>query len=370
MKTGFGHYAQRVVLPLKHDEWTKTDAIQSDIQQLRSLLKNGIFEFLQIYSEPRNAFDFNVSKICFNDTLKISSNPYSNYSQRMIDADFKIPSGVLDGNIRWLGSYDQCVSDKTHLSLQGQRFSSKYCLVSFPISKSLVTSCYKRNHLDSDILSLVNISASHSVCVEEKPFTTEKICGGPDRNLQSFGCHIYIFQSYPVYQKLELLAACKKTNVNCGEEQYTERTGLLSGTTSTSYTKSVSVAIKEVPKGENICTERTGLLFRTTNTFYTESFLYVSERYLICRIIMAFSIITNTKKLMNTSTANSPLACLNGMRVISMWWIILGHTYSFVIFFLGLSFGNQFKKVFLERNVIKNLIVPISKTIKQYQTTN
>ena len=48
------------------------------------------------------------------------------------------------------------------------------------------------------------------------------------------------------------------------------------------------------------------------------------KSFLIC-----FSFVNNTRKLLNTKTAIGPLACLNGMRVVSMWWVIQGHTYLF-----------------------------------------
>ena len=48
--------------------------------------------------------------------------------------------------------------------------------------------------------------------------------------------------------------------------------------------------------------------------------------------LMCFSFIKNTKKLFNTSTATGPLTCLNGLRVVSMWWVIQGHTYDFIQF--------------------------------------
>jgi peptidoglycan/LPS O-acetylase OafA/YrhL len=49
----------------------------------------------------------------------------------------------------------------------------------------------------------------------------------------------------------------------------------------------------------------------------------------ICRV---FSFFTNGKKLFGTETAVGPLASLNGIRVLSMWWVILGHTYFFAVF--------------------------------------
>lgn len=86
---------------------------------------------------------------------------------------------------------------------------------------------------------------------------------------------------------------------------------------------------------------------------------------------MAFSIITNTRKLMNTSTASSPLACLNGMRVISMWWVIIGHTYSFVVSFLGkyqykgyLKYGSFFCDIPGSRNSVYAVVIICDECLK------
>uniref|UniRef100_A0A6P7GYN7 Nose resistant to fluoxetine protein 6-like n=1 Tax=Diabrotica virgifera virgifera TaxID=50390 RepID=A0A6P7GYN7_DIAVI len=42
----------------------------------------------------------------------------------------------------------------------------------------------------------------------------------------------------------------------------------------------------------------------------------------------AFSVYTNGKKLFQVSKRVSPLSCLDGIRVISMIWIVMLHTYS------------------------------------------
>ncbi len=42
-------------------------------------------------------------------------------------------------------------------------------------------------------------------------------------------------------------------------------------------------------------------------------------------MIAAFSLIKNIKKLISTKTKEE-LSCLNGIRVLSIFWIIFGHT--------------------------------------------
>ena len=55
-------------------------------------------------------------------------------------------------------------------------------------------------------------------------------------------------------------------------------------------------------------------------------------------ILLCFSLIRNTKQIMNTKVPIGAITSLNGMRVLSMWWVILGHT----VFFMVLS-GNLSK---------------------------
>ena len=47
--------------------------------------------------------------------------------------------------------------------------------------------------------------------------------------------------------------------------------------------------------------------------------------------LMCFSLYTNGYKILSTKQPPGALTCLNGIRFISMLWVILGHTIGFAI---------------------------------------
>ena len=49
----------------------------------------------------------------------------------------------------------------------------------------------------------------------------------------------------------------------------------------------------------------------------------------VVRFFLCFSLIQNTSRIMNTNVPANAITAINGMRVLSMWWVILGHTYAF-----------------------------------------
>ena len=45
------------------------------------------------------------------------------------------------------------------------------------------------------------------------------------------------------------------------------------------------------------------------------------------RFLLCFSITRNTSKIMDCSVPPGAITSVNGVRVLSLWWVILGHTY-------------------------------------------
>ena len=46
-------------------------------------------------------------------------------------------------------------------------------------------------------------------------------------------------------------------------------------------------------------------------------------------ILLSFSLYTNASKILNTKQPSGTLTAVNGIRFISMTWVILGHTFVF-----------------------------------------
>lgn len=72
-------------------------------------------------------------------------------------------------------------------------------------------------------------------------------------------------------------------------------------------------------------------------------FINLSHEPAFFRILVTFSLYTNTKKIfkIDPHSQNQQLACLHGIRVLSLCWVILGHSYAF-----GITFSDNMIVVF------------------------
>ncbi len=46
-------------------------------------------------------------------------------------------------------------------------------------------------------------------------------------------------------------------------------------------------------------------------------------------VVKCFSLESNMAKLFDSKQSDRSISCLNGLRVISMMWVVLGHTFAF-----------------------------------------
>lgn len=58
----------------------------------------------------------------------------------------------------------------------------------------------------------------------------------------------------------------------------------------------------------------------------------------IFKLIPCFSIVRSTKRIFNLNTEKNQLNCLHSLRFLSLSWIILGHSFGFILFFSGTAF--------------------------------
>jgi hypothetical protein len=83
---------------------------------------------------------------------------------KVIDAFGKIPSGILQGALKWPGEYSQCLN----ISVESINWNSKYCSINTQNNKPIFDpnniefsffygTCFPRNCSENDIASIINL---------------------------------------------------------------------------------------------------------------------------------------------------------------------------------------------------------------------
>ncbi|XP_068725527.1 nose resistant to fluoxetine protein 6-like [Montipora capricornis] len=261
-----------------------------------------------------------ISEACSKSLFDLKLSVISQY----VDAIGKPASGLTAGNFVWLGSYAVCQNIT----------NSQYCLASnvyFKISpKQLVpivwglcapSAC---NKTDIPLLvdKIIEVFAKELKiiwtedpiinCAHESEWTT-----GPIITLVVCGIIAYLClvgtlidlclfqQSWKFWFPSESFQSETRHSSNVVSDSIAESTPLLHGNVSAS-TSSSFVWTKLTKPSEQ-------------------------EQGFLVRFLTCFSITRNTSKVMDCSVPPGAIMSVNGVRVLSMWWVILGHTYLWLL---------------------------------------
>ncbi|XP_076108425.1 nose resistant to fluoxetine protein 6-like isoform X1 [Mytilus galloprovincialis] len=267
-----------------------------------------------------------VSAVCMNDTLTMIQDIINGttYAFDMLDSDGKPGSGIKHGNLIWTGNHPQCKQAR------GPGFNGQMC--------SVVTNAG---------YSQLNLHLSFGACLPDS-------CSQTDVGLI-------------VWDALKVIDAQLKVliypiGVSCPQDLKYARKDIVAIVVSSIIAFAVVMGTladivyiyldssgdkdniqgrsdsppnyNSIPASSvNDTTERLGLLSNIpkNEVLYGEN-PQSSCNSVLKQILLSLSLITNTRKLLNTSTASGSLTAINGMRVLSMWWVILGHVYGFLPF--------------------------------------
>ncbi|XP_072023530.1 nose resistant to fluoxetine protein 6-like [Amphiura filiformis] len=221
------------------------------------------------------------------------------------------PPGILQGNIRWIGRYDLCRDIKA--SLTQRDFNGRYCLtMSTAVNKSrtllpeigvcvpnscsadVVNQLILSGVLGTDVLDIPKYNPN-TICITDPEYSAGAIAALCICSI--LGLLIVGGTGISVFKYL------RKTIFSTDED---DKDGILnqSATQSGDSNRTESENMKDTVKG-----------------------LGVIENTLSC-----FCAITNGRKILaiQKSGPYSHLAALNGIRVLSMFWLILFHTHQFI----------------------------------------
>ena len=257
---------------------------------------HGIFQ--AIIEKVMDGQSNNASYTCLNDTDKVIQDLPNKveYALRFLDADTKIPYGILQGQQVWVGDYNECLNivstynNFTKHVFKGRYFTAKTATLS--LGFCIPDSCSKQ-----DAMALLKtLPANFTGLYSSEPKTPDAsdivgivVCG--------IICAVVILGTAVDYYT---------NHSTCPEDE-----ALVNG-----YNKFENDAANG---GSGILSDSVIMMENQ------------SRPRAIVKVFKAFSFFNNTKKLLSTKTANGPLACLNGLRVISMFWVIQGHSYAFSV---------------------------------------
>ncbi|XP_069123541.1 nose resistant to fluoxetine protein 6-like [Argopecten irradians] len=247
-----------------------------------------------------------ISPQCYGHLQSIVSEVFNReqWAIKMIDAAGKIQSGLLDGNLVWPGSYDEC------LAVHAVRFDGKYCSASLPLT---------------DLLGAAmpipgGVTVKMGICIPDSCTSTE-----------SKTVLDLLFGMVPI-GKTKL----KTSSVECSEPKEYDAVGI-AGITVVGLFAALMLLSTMFDLGyqyyQQKITKRKEKIELSPESKDKENMVKTSKEAnragTLARLAMAFSVYTNGKKLLNTEQGGGALSAINGIRFLSISWVVLGHAFAF-----------------------------------------
>lgn len=228
---------------------------------------------------------------------------------KMLDASGKIGAGILEGNTKWLGSYDECFRiDRTLPGMppSNSGFSTQFCGMKTNVPLGVIpleielTACVPKACSPKDLTYLYNDLLKR--LPTQSPVRVHDVRCNVDPEIDTravvaivilgiFAVLMFVSTVYDllVIQRQRHAAEHSQSEILSDHiENLGENSPLLN-----------SREKKSVPKQESVAE----------------------------RLLLAFSVYSNGKKILQVNQSSGTLTALNGIRFLSISWVVLGHTF-------------------------------------------
>ncbi|KAL3870699.1 hypothetical protein ACJMK2_038743 [Sinanodonta woodiana] len=260
----------------------------------------------------------NLSTECQNDVQSLMGaiSKGEGWALKFLDAMGKPPSGILDGQILWLGSYDECVD--ANVLNNATQFRGQYCLADIPMTgilpsvpgippKITIALCVP----DTCQLSSLGLPI---LCDKKESFLQDQSAVVITAVVSVLGAIILLATMYDVIRQ--------HVTKNSKLSQVTEM-------------ETVAAPHEHMNGFTNPSSNSETTLDKTSSNKYDMKPEQCEKREpgIVGKLLLSFSIYTNGRKLLSTQQTSDSLTAVNGIRFLSMSWVILGHTLTFAYFF-------------------------------------
>ncbi|XP_015127068.1 O-acyltransferase like protein [Diachasma alloeum] len=275
---------------------------------------------LRVITEPLGFPSDKTSHECWRDGGLYAGalRNYTPWALQMYDASAKIPSGVITGNYKQLGNYDECLRVKSGYGFVGKACSAK---VQFTISETTGRA--------NTIPDLGNLLESVALAADVKNWKS-----GTTVPYEWLWCVPSSCESHDVERALEVslepLVSANRVNLTVFVEPChtldLDRPALLLADwiyISLLFLFAIIVLVST-----------TYDLVKRTDTEKPDP---KDTKHLL---LTSFSLYTNGLSLLNTSNNGDIVTCLDGLRFLSICWIIYGHGYYLQVVGVQLDVSN------------------------------
>ncbi|CAF1474248.1 unnamed protein product [Rotaria sp. Silwood1] len=254
------------------------------------------------------------------------------WALKTLDAWGKFPSGVMQGNIYWIGSVYECGHHLRGLnnSIVEQPFRTRTCVINNDYKSSIrpiYGICVPQSCNANDILTNINkriiripfisryipLSNDSIHCIDQRSYDTKAIFTIVLLTLMAF--LIFVATGMHIAYGHEHDLKIDHTTTTAYEPIDSQTI-----TTTEALITTVTTSQSENPIDEH--DEVTPLISRPRKAVDSVAQHFIS----CCSLIHNYRILKRENQPKN-------LAFLNGIRVLSLWWIILGHTFLFAAYY-------------------------------------
>ncbi|KAI5642781.1 acyltransferase family domain-containing protein [Phthorimaea operculella] len=249
----------------------------------------------------------------------------SNFLLRLqfLDAGLKFPRGITELNFLDLGMYDQCLDINEDINTSV--IEGKYCLIQWPADSTFAEVAQRMNwhEFDLSLLSEENLNAYRKI--EEAKKRVEALVTGVDQPRTIIG-------GGDLAELLKFRMALCVPKVCTAQEGLS---GLLFNFTRIGFNYDVEFCRFKDDKPW-VAADYVAIVIFSIIGFLTVlstgydvyyTFFQNDPKQKSADIYKTFSIYTNSRRLTTFTHNPNNLNCLDGIRAISMFWIVVGHAF-------------------------------------------
>ncbi|CAF3708092.1 unnamed protein product [Rotaria sordida] len=283
-------------------------------------------------------FDANASN-CSRDIRLLKRDLYARqiWALKTLDAWGKFPSGIMQGNIYWIGSVSECEHHLRGLnnSVVEQPFRTRTCIINndYIINfRPVYGICVPQSCDANDIVHMINRRIIRIPFIKRfLPLTNDSIHCIDQRSYDAKAILTIVLLTLIVFLILVAtglhIAYGHKHDLTMDDTPTATYEPILSRTTTTETaplitTDTTTAATINTSQIESSVDEETPLVSRPRSAVDSVAQNFIN----CCSLISNYYILKREHQPRN-------LACLNGIRVLSLWWVILGHTLLFAAFY-------------------------------------